>query len=66
MFLIFMFEKGYLHSFKNMHSALFFIRNKLNIGSDDYLSRLFKYILKTFPALSRYFVKWDINKCYNS
>ena len=47
LFLVHMFEKGYAYSSLNsIRSALsFFIGKNVNIGSDDSLSRLFKYLL---------------------
>ena len=64
LFLVHMFEKGYAYSTLNsIRSALsFFIGKNVNIGSDDSLSRLFKYFFKTRPSLPRYLVTWDINK----
>ena len=62
-----LFNQGYSYSSLNStRSALsFFLSHKLDLGSDDNLSRLFKFFFHKRPALGRYLVTWNVNKLFN-
>ena len=67
LFLLSLFSENFSYSTLNIvRSALsFFLCDRLDIGSNDFISRLFKYFYKTRPSFPRYFVSWDINILLN-
>ena len=59
-----MFKLNFSYSSLNsVRSGLsFFLSHKLDIGSDPYISRLFRFFHKDRPAHPRYLVTWDVSK----
>ena len=46
----------------SVRSALsFFLCDRLDIGNDESIGRLFKYFYRQRPSLPRYLVSWDVN-----
>ena len=64
LYLLYLYNQNYSYSSLNTaRSALsFFLSHKLDLGSNDHLSRLFKFFYRKRPSLPRYLVTWDINK----
>ena len=65
LFLLYLFNTlNFAYSTLNLvrSSLSFFLGNLINIGSNDYLCRLFKFFFKARPSLPRYLVSWDVNK----
>ena len=57
-----LFNKNYSTSALNVaRSSLSFFLNHLNIGSNDNVSKLFKYFWKTRPTFPRYLVTWNMD-----
>ena len=63
MFLLSLFREGFSYSTLNIvRSALsFFICDRLDIGSNEFIGRLFRYFFKMRPNLPRYYVSWDVD-----
>ena len=63
-FLLHLFKCNFSYSSLNsVRSGLsFFLSHKFDLGSNNYISRLFRYFFKARPALPRYNVTWDVNK----
>ena len=64
LFLIHLFKDNFSYSSLNSARAAlsFFLSHKLDIGSDVYISRLFRYFFKARPSQPRYLVSWDVSK----
>ena len=64
MYLLKLFNENFSYSSLNsVRSGLsFFLSHKFDLGSNAYISRLFKYFFKVRPSLPRYLVTWDVNK----
>ena len=63
-FLINLFNQNYSYSSLNTaRSALsFFFSHKIDLGSNEDVSRLFKFFFRKRPSLPRYLVTWDVDK----
>ena len=63
MFLLSLFNENLSYSTLNsVRSALsFFLSDRLPLGDDESISRLFRFFFRQRPSLPRYLVSWDVN-----
>ena len=63
LFLLSLFHEGFSYSTLNsVRSALsFFLCDRLDIGTNEFLGRLFRFFWRSRPSLPRYLVSWDVN-----